>query len=61
MCQGYFTVSNVCHLVDETLSYLQDPTKYQTEEDRGIIRKLIEGYMIDKRTVILYNSLKFRM
>lgn len=30
-----------------------NPTKYQTEEDRGIIRKLIEGYLVDKRTIIL--------
>jgi hypothetical protein len=35
------------------LSNLPDPTKYQTEEDRGIIRKLIEGYLVDKRTIIL--------
>lgn len=31
----------------------QDPTKYQTEEDRAIIRKLIENYITDKRTIIL--------
>ncbi|KAJ5291536.1 hypothetical protein N7478_000787 [Penicillium angulare] len=30
-----------------------NPTKFQTEEDRAIIRKLIEGYMTDKRTIIL--------
>lgn len=30
-----------------------DPTKYQTAEDRVIIRKLIEGYITDKRTIIL--------
>jgi hypothetical protein len=32
----------------------RDPTKYQTEEDRAIIRKLIEDYITDKRTIILY-------
>jgi hypothetical protein len=37
-----------------TVSNPQDPSKYQTEEDRGIIPKLIEGYIIDKRTIILY-------
>jgi hypothetical protein len=31
----------------------EDPTKYQTEEDRAIIRKLIENYITDKRTIIL--------
>ncbi|PIG84605.1 hypothetical protein AARAC_010921 [Aspergillus arachidicola] len=30
-----------------------NPTKFQTEEDRTIIRKLIEDYMTDKRTIIL--------
>ncbi|CAI6342313.1 unnamed protein product [Periconia digitata] len=30
-----------------------NPTKYQTEEDRAIIRKLIENYITDKRTIIL--------
>ncbi|KAI2696871.1 hypothetical protein CBS147332_8834 [Penicillium roqueforti] len=30
-----------------------NPTKFQTEEDRAIIRKLIEDYMTDKRTIIL--------
>ncbi|KAL5394140.1 hypothetical protein PMIN03_013072, partial [Paraphaeosphaeria minitans] len=30
-----------------------NPTKYQTEEDRAIIRKLIEDYITDKRTIIL--------
>ncbi|KAL4994952.1 P-loop containing nucleoside triphosphate hydrolase protein [Aspergillus recurvatus] len=29
-------------------------TKYQTEEDRAIIRKLIESYITDKRTIILF-------
>ncbi|EGE85984.2 hypothetical protein BDDG_08929 [Blastomyces dermatitidis ATCC 18188] len=30
-----------------------NPTKYQTEEDRAIIRNLIESYITDKRTIIL--------
>ncbi|ORY19613.1 P-loop containing nucleoside triphosphate hydrolase protein [Clohesyomyces aquaticus] len=30
-----------------------NPTKCQTEEDRTIIRKLIEDYITDKRTIIL--------
>ncbi|OJI99742.1 hypothetical protein ASPVEDRAFT_60628 [Aspergillus versicolor CBS 583.65] len=30
-----------------------NPTKYQTEEDKGIIRGLIQNYIIDKRTIIL--------
>ncbi|RHZ48745.1 uncharacterized protein CDV56_100061, partial [Aspergillus thermomutatus] len=30
-----------------------NPTKYQTAEDRVIIRNLIESYIIDKRTIIL--------
>ncbi|KAF4207309.1 hypothetical protein CNMCM8927_003583 [Aspergillus lentulus] len=30
-----------------------NPTRYQTAEDRVIIRKLIEGYITDKRTIIL--------
>ncbi|KAL4782886.1 P-loop containing nucleoside triphosphate hydrolase protein [Aspergillus varians] len=30
-----------------------NPTKYQTEEDKGIIRKLIQDYITDKRTIIL--------
>ncbi|KAI9759619.1 MAG: hypothetical protein M4579_002187 [Chaenotheca gracillima] len=30
-----------------------NPTKYQTEEDRLIIRNLIENYITDKRTIIL--------
>ncbi|CAG8237941.1 unnamed protein product [Penicillium salamii] len=32
-----------------------DATKFQTEEDRAIIRKLIGDYMIDKRTIILFS------
>lgn len=40
-----------------TLSNLKDPTKYQTEEDRAIIQKLIEDYITDKRTIILLVSL----
>jgi hypothetical protein len=55
MYQDYFTVS-------ESMAYMsiglctddRDPTKYQTEEDRAIIRKLIEDYITDKRTIILY-------
>jgi hypothetical protein len=31
-----------------------DPTKYQTEEDRTIIRNLIQNYIVDKRTIILF-------
>ncbi len=31
-----------------------DPTKYQTEEDKGIIRSLIQNYIVDKRTIILF-------
>jgi hypothetical protein len=38
------------------LSDFQDPTKFQTEEDRAIIRKLIEEYITDKRTIILLVS-----
>ncbi|OKO92891.1 Interferon-induced GTP-binding protein MxA [Penicillium subrubescens] len=30
-----------------------NPTKFQTEEDRAIIRKLIQDYLTDKRTIIL--------
>ncbi|KAJ6016561.1 hypothetical protein N7540_011152 [Penicillium herquei] len=30
-----------------------NPTRFQTEEDRTIIRNLIEGYITDKRTIIL--------
>ncbi|KAL4939601.1 hypothetical protein BDV06DRAFT_224873 [Aspergillus oleicola] len=30
-----------------------NPTKYQTEEDKAIIRRLIETYITDKRTIIL--------
>lgn len=30
-----------------------DPTKYQTAEDKTIIRDLIQGYITDKRTIIL--------
>ncbi|KAH8807237.1 P-loop containing nucleoside triphosphate hydrolase protein [Xylogone sp. PMI_703] len=30
-----------------------NPTKYQTEADKGIIRGLIEGYIVDPRTIIL--------
>ncbi|CAG8424117.1 unnamed protein product [Penicillium salamii] len=30
-------------------------TKFQTEEDRAIIRKLIGDYMTDKRTIILFS------
>ncbi|KAL4962935.1 dynamin family protein [Aspergillus stella-maris] len=30
-----------------------NPTKYQTEEDKAIIRGLIESYITDKRTIIL--------
>ena len=33
-----------------------DPTKYQTKDDWGIIRKLIEDYIVDKRTIILCAS-----
>jgi hypothetical protein len=36
---------------------IEDPTKYQTEEDRAIIRKLIEDYITDKRTIILFVGL----
>ncbi|KAL3482061.1 P-loop containing nucleoside triphosphate hydrolase protein [Aspergillus californicus] len=32
-----------------------NPTKYQTAEDRVIIRKLIETYITDKRTIILFS------
>jgi hypothetical protein len=31
----------------------KDPTKFQTEEDRGIIRDLIKDYIYDERTIIL--------
>ncbi|KAI2823747.1 hypothetical protein CBS147321_11058 [Aspergillus niger] len=31
-----------------------NPTKYQTEEDKIIIRRLIESYITDKRTIILF-------
>ncbi|KAL2845912.1 hypothetical protein BJY01DRAFT_247426 [Aspergillus pseudoustus] len=30
-----------------------NPTKYQTADDRAIIRRLIESYITDKRTIIL--------
>ncbi|KAL4869856.1 hypothetical protein BDV12DRAFT_70161 [Aspergillus spectabilis] len=30
-----------------------NPTKYQTDEDKMIIRKLIQNYITDKRTIIL--------
>ncbi|KAF2008465.1 hypothetical protein BU24DRAFT_415823 [Aaosphaeria arxii CBS 175.79] len=30
-----------------------NPTKYQTEEDRAVIRRLIENYITDPRTIIL--------
>ncbi|KAL4733846.1 P-loop containing nucleoside triphosphate hydrolase protein [Aspergillus similis] len=30
-----------------------NPTKYQTEEDKAIIRRLIKDYITDKRTIIL--------
>ena len=30
-----------------------NPTKYQTEEDRIIIRNLIESYVQDRRTIIM--------
>lgn len=30
-----------------------DPTKFQTIEDKDIIRDLIQGYITDKRTIIL--------
>lgn len=32
---------------------LPDPTKYQTQEDLDIIRALLQGYMSDRRTIIL--------
>ncbi|KAJ4302817.1 hypothetical protein N0V90_001708 [Kalmusia sp. IMI 367209] len=35
-----------------------NPTKYQTEEDRAIIRKLIEDYITDKRTIIFLETSK---
>jgi hypothetical protein len=38
----------MCDLTNES-----DPTKYQTEEDRTIIRNLIQSYVTDKRTIIL--------
>lgn len=31
-----------------------DPTKYQTKEDAVIIRDLIESYITDRRTIIMY-------
>ncbi|KAF4547379.1 Dynamin central region-containing protein 1 [Elsinoe fawcettii] len=30
-----------------------DPTKFQTEEDVGVIRELLKSYMSDRRTIIL--------
>jgi hypothetical protein len=38
----------MCAIANES-----DPTKYQTEEDRTIIRNLIQNYVTDKRTIIL--------
>lgn len=52
-CQAYFTVSDKDDFLEVMLIPFEDPTKFQTEEDRAIIRNLIEGYMTDKRTIIL--------
>jgi hypothetical protein len=58
MFQGCFTVSeSVVYVVLGLSTDDKDPTKYQTEEDRAIIRKLIEDYITDKRTIILYGIL----
>ena len=35
---------------------LVDPTKFQTKEDSEIIRNLIESYLLDRRTIILYDN-----
>lgn len=53
MFQGFFIVSDVYEDDGHTLTNSQDPTKYQTAEDKEVIRKLIETYMTDKRTIIL--------
>ena len=54
MFLDYFTViGDAVHSMVTSILMVEDPTKYQTEEDRAIIRKLIEDYITDKRTIIL--------
>lgn len=55
MFRAYFTVRQrrLPEFWETSLITFEDPTKFQTEEDRAIIRQLIEGYMTDKRTIIL--------
>jgi hypothetical protein len=48
VCSTVSTNIVTCEVADES-----DPTKYQTEEDRTIIRNLIQNYVTDKRTIIL--------
>ncbi|KAH6613071.1 hypothetical protein C7974DRAFT_380779 [Boeremia exigua] len=40
-------------LREEIITDIQDPTKYQTEQDRAVIRKLFQSYIPDKRAIIL--------
>lgn len=54
MFLDYFTViGEAVHPIMTSILMVEDPTKYQTEEDRAIIRKLIEDYITDQRTIIL--------
>lgn len=50
VCSTVRCLDHVCY----QLLTLADPTKYQTEEDKGIIRGLIQNYIVDKRTIILF-------
>jgi hypothetical protein len=53
MYQACFTVSSNPNRPLLVAEYIIDPTKYQTEEDKAIIRGLIERYITDTRTIIL--------
>ncbi|KAL4915862.1 P-loop containing nucleoside triphosphate hydrolase protein [Aspergillus aurantiobrunneus] len=49
---GLFHSMMLCSSACQPLT-LADPTKYQTEEDKTIIRRRIHDYITDKRTIIL--------
>jgi hypothetical protein len=49
---GLFHSESVKSVDAQELTSL-DPTKYQTAEDRVIIRNLIQSYITDKRTIVL--------
>jgi hypothetical protein len=53
MFQAYFTVRLDGDPSVLVLIFVEDATEFQTEEDQTIIRKLIENYITDGRTIIL--------